>query len=93
MSETQDPSKDEELQEMGILDHLEELRWVIARCAVFVLVIFPISVFLADDIVDYVVKLSNVPAFITTEPTEIFMQKFRIGFMVSLYLGIPFLLF
>lgn len=93
MSETQDPSKDEELQEMGILDHLEELRWVITRCAVFVLVLFPIAVIYADDIVDYVVGLSNVPAFITTEPAEIFMQKFRIGFMVSLYFGIPFLLY
>lgn len=90
MSETQDPPKDEELQEMGILDHLEELRWCITRVAILMLILFPLGVIFADDIVDYVVSLSNVPAFITTEPTEIFMQKFRIGFMVSIYLAIPY---
>ena len=93
MSETQDPPQDGELQEMGILDHLEELRWVITRCVLFLLVVFPVGVIFSNDIVDYVVGLSNVPSFITTEPAEIFMQKFRIGFMVALYFGIPYVLF
>jgi len=93
MSETQEPPKEGELQEMGILDHLEELRWVITRCVFFLLIVFPIGVIFSDEIVDYVVGLSNVPSFITTQPAEIFMQKFRIGFMVALYFGIPYVLY
>ena len=93
MSETQEPPQDGELQEMGILDHLEELRWVITRCVLFLIVVFPIGVIFSDEIVDYVVGLSNVPSFITTQPAEIFMQKFRIGFMVALYFGIPYVLY
>ena len=93
MSESQDPSQEEELQEMGILDHLEELRWVITRCAVFLLCLFPIAVIYSREIVTYIVKLSNVGALIATDPAEIFMQQFRIGFMVSLYLGIPYVIY
>ncbi|MCM8525826.1 MAG: twin-arginine translocase subunit TatC, partial [Lentisphaeraceae bacterium] len=93
MSESQDPSQEEGLQEMGILDHLEELRWVITRCAVFLLCLFPIAVIYSREIVTYIVKLSNVGALIATDPAEIFMQQFRIGFMVSLYLGIPYVIY
>ncbi|MCH2205464.1 MAG: twin-arginine translocase subunit TatC [Lentisphaerales bacterium] len=93
MSEYIDPhDKEEELAEMGILDHLEELRWCLVRVAVVLGVVFPLGVIFADDIVDYIVGLSNVPSFIAIGPAEIFMQKFRIGFMVALYFSLPFAL-
>lgn len=83
-------NEEEELAEMGILDHLEELRWCIVRVVVVLAITFPLGVIFADDIVDYIVSLSNVPSFIAIGPAEIFMQKFRIGFMVALYFCLPY---
>ena len=93
MSEPQDESREEELQEMGILGHLEELRWCITRCIVALIILFPLGVIFSNDVVDFVVNMSNVPALITINPAEIFMQKFRIGFMLALYLSIPYILY
>ena len=93
MSDSTDPHEEEQLQEMGILDHLEELRWCVVRCATFIGIAFPIGVLCADPLVRYTVGLSNVEFFITTGPTEIFMQRFRIGLMVSLFAAIPFVLY
>jgi sec-independent protein translocase protein TatC len=88
LEESHDEEK--ELSEMGILDHLEELRWCIVRVAVILGVVFPLGVIFSEDIVDYIVSLSNVPSFIAIGPAEIFMQKFRIGFMVALYFCLPY---
>ena len=94
MTEAQDsPNEDDGLQEMGILGHLEELRWCITRCLVVLLILFPFGVIFSHDLVDVVVQFSNVTTLIATEPTEIFMQQFRIGFMLALYLAIPYLLY
>ena len=82
-----------EEKEMSFLDHLEELRWCITRCAVVLIILFPLGVIFSHDIVDIVVKFSNVTALIATDPAEIFMQKFRIGFMLALYLSIPYILY
>jgi sec-independent protein translocase protein TatC len=86
------PENREDLQEMGIFDHLEDLRWCLVRSSVVIALLFPLGVIFADDIVDYTVSLSNVPSFITTGPAEIFMQKFRIGFMVALYVSLPYVM-
>ncbi|MCM8536534.1 MAG: twin-arginine translocase subunit TatC [Lentisphaeraceae bacterium] len=92
MSDPDQTQEEEGLTEMGILDHLEELRWCIVRVAVILGVLFPLGVIFSNDIVDYIVGLSNVPSFIAIGPAEIFMQKFRIGFMVALYFSLPYAL-
>jgi sec-independent protein translocase protein TatC len=55
----------EEKSEMGFLDHLEELRWVLVRSVIAVLVLAIIAFIFSDFIFDKLILLPKSPDFLT----------------------------
>ena len=86
-------TQQEELPSMGILDHLEELRWCIIRGLVCIIIFFPIGVIFASDFIEYAKELSKVDTLLAFDPTEIFIQNFKVGFLLSLYVSLPYVIF
>jgi sec-independent protein translocase protein TatC len=54
-----------ELKEMSFLDHLEELRWLLVRSTVAVLIFATVTFFISDYIFDVIVFGPKSPDFIT----------------------------
>lgn len=82
----------DDLGSMGLFDHLEELRWCVARTFIALVVCFPIGLFFVDDFVAFCTDLSKVESFAAFNPAEIFLQRFRIAFLLSLFVCLPYVL-
>jgi sec-independent protein translocase protein TatC len=52
-------------KEMSFLDHLEELRWVLVRCTVAVLIMATVTYFFSDYIFDTILFGPTDPSFVT----------------------------
>ena len=85
-------NEDEELPAMGLLDHLEELRWTVTRCIIAIVICFPIGYFFVDDFIQYNLALSKVKRLMAIGVAEIYLQKFRIALMLSLFVSAPYIL-
>ena len=57
--------KKKELKEMSFLDHLEELRWLLVRSTVAILIMATVTFFVSDYIFDVIVFGPKSPDFIT----------------------------
>lgn len=60
-----DTTKVNESNEMGFLDHIEELRWHIIRGGLVVITIAGVSLFFQDAIFEYIIYAPKKPEFIT----------------------------
>lgn len=60
-----DTTKVNESNEMGFLDHIEELRWHIIRGGLVVMTIAGVSLFFQDAIFEYIIYAPKKPEFIT----------------------------
>ena len=57
--------KKKELKEMSFLDHLEELRWLLVRSTVAILIMATVTFFVSDYIFDVIIFGPKSPDFIT----------------------------
>jgi len=85
-------NKNENIEEMGFLDHLEELRWRIIKVLIAI-VIFSVGAFAFSD---FFVKMLMLPSQNIEKMSvqvlrvqEMLMLKFKIAFIMGIILSIP----
>ena len=77
---------------MGLFDHLEDLRWCIGRCFIALIICFPLGMIFVDDFITFCTQLSKVESFAAFNPAENFLQRFRVAFLLSLFVCLPYVL-
>ncbi len=87
------PEKDEKLEEMGFLDHLEELRSaIIAILAVWV-VLSIILWFFSGRMLDFLLATIPLDKLYFNAPVEAFMVRLKLSFIAGFLLGFPYMLY
>ncbi|MEN9359208.1 MAG: twin-arginine translocase subunit TatC [Verrucomicrobiota bacterium] len=85
-------SQEETLKEMGLLDHLEELRDRITRTAiVWLICALPCCVY-SLDIIDWLMRLNKVSYVQAIAPAEIFTQQLWIGATFGAAIALPYII-
>ncbi len=92
-----DPSKNAET-EIPFLSHLVELRDRLLRSVLFVLVIFSVLFFFANDIYHFIATpimqaLPEGSTMVATRTTAPFLTPFKLALVTSVFIGMPFLLY
>jgi sec-independent protein translocase protein TatC len=80
-----------EQTEFGFLDHLEELRAVLLRIVVLVVILFPVCLYFAPQLLDFIVAHLDQPGFKLKyfSPLEPFWVMMKISFFCSVVLALP----
>ncbi len=86
---------------MGFLDHLDELRWMLAKCAAaFVLAALLVAFFLPNfaTLLNWPLRTASVDSdladtLVTTSPTAVFSVLIQLCFLGGLGLSLPFILY
>ena len=83
----------EELKTMGILDHLEDLRWFFLRSLISLAIFFPLGYIFSDDIISFIYGLSaNNDSLKTHIFYEYFLVRIKFSFYFSLFFSFPYIL-
>ena len=91
-SSSQEPGKDESLKEMGLLDHLEELRDRVTRTAiVWLICAIPCCVY-SLEIIDWLMRMNKVTYVQAIAPAEIFTQQLWIGATFGAAVALPYII-
>ena len=78
---------------MTFLDHLEELRWVLFRSLLALLLFFPIGFIFSDDLISYVYSLNGHTGKLKTLIFyEYFFVRVKFAFYFSFFLSFPYIL-
>ena len=94
----QPPEKSATDGEQPFISHLIELRVRLLRCIFFVLVIFSILFYFANDIYSFLAaplldQLTSNSSMIATEVAAPFLAPLKLTLFVALFLAMPFLLY
>lgn len=85
--------REEELQTMGFLDHLEELRsaliWSLVTCVATSIVIW----FFSRHVLDFLLETIPVESLYFHAPTEAFMTRLKLSFILGFFVSFPYILF
>ena len=81
----------DDLQEMSLLEHLDDLRKYMFRGLVALIVLFPIGVLFAKDLIGKLTSMTKVPTLQAIMPAETFIEQFKVGLIIALFFGIPYL--
>jgi len=88
--------KNQEFKEMSLIDHLTELRKRLLRSFVYIIIIFIICLYFADNLFAFLAKplvnLLNIEkgqGFIYTALQEAFFTELKIAFFFSLFFAFP----
>ena len=80
--------------EMPFLDHLEELRWVLIKCIVSVVVLSIGSYFFSEKLVDFLTAaVPKGKKLIALAPTEIFMLHIKLAITVGSIVSLPVIIY
>lgn len=81
--------------EKNFLDHLEDLRYSIIRVLLCLAVLFPLSIFFAQDILEILIKVSCPPKFEFKffSPMEPLLVQLKIAFTVSIFVAFPYMVY
>lgn len=82
----------EELDEMGFLDHLEELRTALISSIVAWLGVSIVLWFFSGRILDFLLKSIPVEHLYFNAPTEAFMIRLKLSFILGLLVAFPYIL-
>ena len=91
MNENYDSATDQELQEMSLLEHLDDLRKYMFRGLIALVVLFPIGVFFSKSLIGQLTAMTKVPTLQAIMPAETFIEQFKVGLIIALFVGIPYL--
>ena len=75
------------------LEHLEDLRYLIFRIIIAVVIILPISFYFADDCIRFLVNYSCPPNFTLRyfSPMEPLFVKIKISLLTALFVALPYI--
>tara|TARA_Y100000590_G_C15640464_1_gene984755 strand:+ start:269 stop:1030 length:762 start_codon:yes stop_codon:yes gene_type:complete len=89
-------TEDKNLKEMSLIDHLTELRKRLIWCFIYIIIIFIICFYFADELFAFLaeplVKLMNTEkgqGFIYTALQEAFFTELKIAFFFALFFSFP----
>ena len=83
----------EELEEMGFLDHLEELRSTLIACIVAWIGLSVVLWFFSGRTLDFLLDTVPVESVYFNAPTEAFMIRLKLSFILGFLVAFPFILF
>lgn len=83
----------EELEEMGFLDHLEELRSTLISCIVAWIGLSIVLWFFSGRALDFLLDTVPVESVYFNAPTEAFMIRLKLSFILGFLVAFPFILF
>jgi sec-independent protein translocase protein TatC len=83
----------EELNEMGFLDHLEELRSTLISSIVAWLVLSIVTWFFSGRILDFLLAGIPVENLYFNAPTEAFVVRIKLSFILGFLVAFPYVLF
>ncbi|MDD7983409.1 twin-arginine translocase subunit TatC [Lentisphaera marina] len=82
---------DENLQEMGLLDHLNDLRVAMFKGLIALLVLFPFGAFMSKPLIGQLTSMTKVPTLQAIMPAETFMEQLKVGLIIAAFMLIPYL--
>ena len=83
----------QELKKMGILDHLEDLRWFFFRSFISLIVFFPLGYLFSEDIISFIYGLASSNDSLKTQIFyEYFLVRIKFSFYFSLFFSFPYIL-
>lgn len=85
--------REEELKTMGFLDHLEELRSALIWSIVAWLATSIIIWFFSRHVLDFLLKSIPVESLYFHAPTEAFMIRLKLSFILGFLVSFPYILF
>lgn len=83
----------EELEEMGFLDHLEELRKTLISSIIAWLSVSIILWFISGRTLDFLLRSIPVQHIYFNAPTEAFMLRLKLSFILGFLVSFPYILF
>lgn len=83
----------EELEEMGFLDHLEELRSTLISCIVAWIGLSIVLWFFSGRTLDFLLDGLPVESVYFNAPTEAFMIRLKLSFILGFLVAFPYILF
>ncbi|MDZ7859305.1 MAG: twin-arginine translocase subunit TatC [Candidatus Krumholzibacteriota bacterium] len=88
-----DGDKSEKLIEMGLLDHLEELRSGLISVIAVWLGVSIILWFFSDHLIDFLLAGIPLESLYFNAPAEAFMTRMKLSFIVGFLVSFPYILF
>ncbi len=83
--------KDEQLSEMGLLDHLGDLRTCLFKAIIAICILFPIGIIFSKPLIGQLTSMTTVPTLQAIMPAETFMEQIKVGLIIAAFLVIPYL--
>ncbi len=79
--------------DISIIDHLEELRWVLIRSLIAVVILLPLTFWAAQPVIDFVVKDCAPQGFTLQyfKLMEPFLTKLKVALILTLFLAFPYI--
>jgi len=87
------PEKEEHLEEMGFLDHLEELRSTLISMLAVWLGLSVVLWFLSGHMLDFLLSTVPLENLYFNAPVEAFMVRLKLSFIAGFLLAFPYMLF
>ena len=85
-------SNPEQLENSGLIGHLEALRWTVIRCLVVTAVLYPAGYFAAPYVVEWLVRWcmpENYSKMYYFAPMEVFVLHLKLALVLALAAGYP----
>lgn len=78
-----------------VVEHLEELRSVIIKVLLAIIVLFPFCYYFSLPIIEWLKDFSCLRAYklIYIQPLELFFIRLKVGFFLALFVSIPYVAF
>ncbi|WDE96613.1 twin-arginine translocase subunit TatC [Lentisphaera profundi] len=86
-----DEESERNLQEMGLLDHLNDLRVCLFKALVALLIFFPFGAFMSKPLIGQLTSMTKVPTLQAIMPAETFMEQLKVGLIIAGFMLIPYL--
>jgi len=82
-------------QQYTIIEHLDELRSVIIKSLISIVILFPICYYFSLPTIQWLKQLSCLQAYnlVYIQPLELFFTRLKVAFFLSLYICIPYIIF
>ncbi|EDM24881.1 Sec-independent protein secretion pathway component TatC [Lentisphaera araneosa HTCC2155] len=84
---------EEQLQEMGLLDHLNDLRVCLFKALIALIILFPFGAIMSKPLIGQLTSMTKVPTLQAIMPAETFMEQLKVGLIIAAFLLIPYLTF
>jgi len=88
-----DEENEESLQEMGLLDHLNDLRVCLFKALIALIILFPFGAIMSKPLIGQLTSMTKVPTLQAIMPAETFMEQLKVGLIIAAFLLIPYLTF